>query len=220
MKMKLTVIAGALFCLLAWSQSAYCDTITLNFSGTQVNVVGEYINAVKVASPQFAPSFSNAQTIQISIAYDTGQADTDSDSDILTFRIGSLSISIPELGLSASRNGTSMQISSFNNVQNIPPQDQFFAYANGVNSFSNSVLLPNPESFSALFFGDTSMVPADLIPTDSLNWTSGNASFNFTATDGTTRQVLLSFQPVPEPSLMLLLGIGLGAVTIAGWRRK
>ena len=143
---------------------------TIHFFGVQLNVVGEFINAVPVplAQQEFAPSFQNGQTITGSIAYDTNQPDTDSDPNTGTYLIGMLSLNIPELGLSVSRSSNSMQISSFNDVGNV--NDQFFAFVNGVDVFSNNVGLPSPTSFSVLLFGDTSMLADDQLPTSPLDW--------------------------------------------------
>jgi hypothetical protein len=174
--------------------AANAVNVTLNFSGVRLYVVGEYINAVPVAQQQFAPLFQNGKTVTVSISYDASQPDTDPDPNTGTYKIGSLSVQIPEIGLSASRSSNNMQISAFNNTSS--NNDQFFAYSNGVDSFSSSVGLQNPTDFEAEFFGNTSMLGNDLLPTSPLNWTSGSVSFFFTDTGGNWRQVLLSFSPV------------------------
>ena len=132
------------FAVFAWSVDAYAIPVTLNFSGKQLHVVGEFINAVPVPNglQEFAPSFQNGQTITASIAFDTNQPDIDPDPNTGTYRIGTLSVNIPELGLAASRSSNSMQISAFNDTPN--PDDQFFAFVSGVDSFSNNVGLPSP----------------------------------------------------------------------------
>lgn len=170
--------------------------ITLTFSGTQVTVAGEYVNAVPVPANQqeFAPLFRGARSITATISYDTAQPDTDADPNIGTYRIGALSVSIPELGLNVARNGSSrVQISAFNDVENT--NDQFFAAVRGVDTFSNNVGLPTPAAVNVLVFGNTSMLADDSLPTRALTWNRGNASFDFVASDNTERQVLLEFGP-------------------------
>ena len=45
-------------------------------------------------------------------------------------------------------------------------------------------------------FGSTSMLANDMLPTNALNWISGNVSFTFlNPSDNTFRQVLLTFDP-------------------------
>jgi hypothetical protein len=184
--------------VLAFSVEAYAEPITLNFHGGQLSVVGEFINAQPVALQEFAPSFQSGQTINISISYETNQPDTNpNDPTTGTYKIGSLSVNIPEIGLSAIRSSSSMQISSFNDTAN--PDDQFFAYVSGVDSYSNSAGLPSPTAFSVLLFGDTSMLANDQLPVSPLNWTFGNAIFDFTDSAGVERQVLLSFLPAFSP---------------------
>jgi hypothetical protein len=200
-----TLLLFSLFLFLAGTGSipspamaaANANPVTLNFYGVQLYVVGEFIgiNPVPVGSQEFAPKFQNGQTVTVSISYDTNQPDYDSDPNTGTYKIGSLSVQIPEIGLSASRSSNSMQISAFNDVQGT--NDQFFAYVNGVDSFSNSGGLPSPTSFDVLFFGNTSMLANDSLPTSPLNWTSGNVTFNFIASDNTSRQVLMSYGPAP-----------------------
>ena len=88
-----------------------------------------------------------------------------------------------------------MQISSFNDTQN--PDDQFFAFVDGVVAFSGNEDLPVPLSFSIRLFGNTSMLADDQLPTGNVDWSFGNISFDFSATDGTKRQVLMTFVPTP-----------------------
>jgi hypothetical protein len=212
----------AIIIICACSTDALATPITLTFPGIQLSVVGEFINAVPVpvADQQFAPLFKGGQTITASVAYDTNQPDVDPSPNTGTYTIGTLSISIPELGLMASKSSNSMQISAFIT----PNNDQFFAFADGVASFLNNVGLPNPVSFSAEFFGNTSMLVNDHLPTSPLAWTFGDASFDFVATDNTTRQVFLRFTPapnaVPEPSTFNLLGLGLATLVFGRKLRR
>jgi len=209
--------------LCLWSVEAWADPIVLTFPGINLTVDGEFINAVPVpvANRQFSPLFQAGQTITVTIAFDTNQPDVDPSPNTGTYRIGMLSVSIPELGLSAVRTSNNMQISAFNNTPN--PDDQFFAFVNGVDSFSNSVGLPNPTSFSALFFGNTAMLANDQLPTSPLAWTFGDASFDFIATDGTFRQVLLTFTPAPanaDTTPPLITPHIAGTLGDSGWYRS
>jgi hypothetical protein len=208
----------------AWSANGHAIPISQDFSGVELTVVGEFISAVPVdvGLQEFAPSFQTGQTVTGSIAYDTDQPDTD-PGPYGTYRIGTLSVNVPELGLSASRSSSAMQISAFDNTP--VPGDEFFAFVNGVDSFSSSVGLPNPLSYSVALFGDTTMLTDDLLPTSPLDWTFGNLSFDFRASDSSRRQVLMTFRPapvssVPEPGTLLLLGGGLGGLLVVRLRAR
>ncbi|MEW8486238.1 MAG: hypothetical protein AB2705_13745 [Candidatus Thiodiazotropha sp.] len=192
--------------------------VSINFSGINLNVIGEYINALPVpaADHEFAPMFQTGQTVTGSITYDTDQADQDPDPNTGTYRVGSLAVEIPEIGLMASVSSDFMQISAFNDVGNA--NDQFFAFENSIDSFTNDVGLPHPDSFSVLLFGNTSMLSDDTLPTENIDWTFGNLSFDFTSIeDGSKRQVLMTFSPAPVPlpaavwlfgsALFMLIGI-------------
>lgn len=181
--------------VLGFSSGAYAELVTLRFSGTSLTVSGEYVNAVRIdaAQQEFAPRFADARSIRVTISYDTAQSDTDSSPNTGTYRVGSLSISIPELGLTATRSSSNMQISAFNDVGN--NNDQFFTDAAGVDTFSTTVGLPAPTDFSVLYTGNTSMLANDSLPTSAISWNFGNASFVFLASDNTWRQVLLTFVP-------------------------
>jgi hypothetical protein len=202
--------------VVAWClpATALATPVSIDFHSLRLEVVGEFINAVPVpdADVEFANLFGPSRTVHGSIGFDTNQPDVDPDPNTGTYRIGSLSLQIPEIGLLASRASNSMQISAFNNTPN--PDDQFFAWVEGVDTFVNGVGLPDPVAFSALLFGDTSMLTSDQLPTGPLDWTWGNVSFNFIATDRTTRQVLLQFPPneVPEPSSGGLLALALAGL--------
>jgi hypothetical protein len=178
--------------------------------GEQLTVAGEYINAVPVPIDQreFANQFQAGQHVSGAIAFDTAQPDTNPDPNTGTYRIGTLSVGIPELALQVSRGSNSMQISSFNNTSN--PDDQFFAFVLGVDNFVNNVGLPDPSSFSVLLFGDTSMLADDQLPVGALDWSFGNLSFDFIASDNSLRQVLMTFVPavIPEPASVWFLILG------------
>lgn len=178
-----------------WPAALHASPISQDFVGRNLTVVGEFSNGVPVPveDQEFAPLLQNGLTIIGSISYDTDQPDVNPDPNTGTYRIGTLSVSIPQLELTASRQSDFMQISAFNDTSSL--NDQFFALVTGVDSFSNKVGLPNPTSFSALLFGSLSMLADDQLPVDPLNWTFGNASFNFTADDGTNRQVLMTYIP-------------------------
>ena len=186
----------AVLSVCTWSGEVQAVLIQQKFSGVQLNVVGEYINGVPVDTSlwESAPSFQQAQTISGFIAYDTDQPDYD-PGPYGTYRIGTLSVDIPDIGLNALRSSSNMQISAFDNTPN--PDDQFFAYVNGVDSFTSNVGLPNPASFSISLFGSTSMLANDLLPTNQIDWTFGNSNFDFLASDGSWRQVLITFEPDP-----------------------
>jgi hypothetical protein len=215
------LVSGIAFGLFVWAGASelYGGVYSQNFSGVNLTVYGEYINAVPVplANQLFAPKFSAGQTVAGSITYDPTQPDTDPSPNTGTYKIGSLFVQIPEIGLSASRGSSSMQISAFNDTPN--SDDQFFAYVNGTDSFLNSVGLPDPVSFSVLLFGNTPMLVNDLLPTTPLDWHAGNVSFNFQATGGSIRQVLMGFSPVPEPSVMGVLTLGLVALAARAGRK-
>lgn len=127
---------------------------------------------------------------------DTDQPDVDPSPNTGTYRIGRLSVAIPQLGITASRSGNNIQISAFNEA--FPGNDQFFVYVDGFDSFSSNVGLPGPSAFSHLVFGPGSMLANDSLPTSDLGWTFGNFSLNFIASDGTNRQVLLTYSPAPR----------------------
>ncbi|MBK7364328.1 MAG: PEP-CTERM sorting domain-containing protein [Nitrosomonas sp.] len=216
--------ALALLYPLIWSTETHALPITQNFSGVQLDVIGEYTNGVPVSIGlwEFAPSFQLGQTVTGFIAYDTNQPDTD-PGQYGTYRIGALSVDIPQLGLSVSRNSNNMQISAFDNTPN--PDDQFFAYVNGVDSFSSNVGLPNPINFSVSLLGDTSMLTDDLLPISPLAWTFGGVSFDFLASDHSWRQVLMTFSPapaasVPEPVTIFLFGASIVGFVLTRVRGK
>lgn len=213
---RLTIVVA----VCAWPAQIYATPFSLDFSGVHLVVIGEYINAVPVpiGSQEFAPIFLSGQTISGSIVYDTSQPDTDSDPNTGTYRIGALFLNIPELGLAASRHSSDMQISAFNNTE--VPNDQFFAYVTGADSFSSSVGLPNPVSFSVDLFGDTSMLASDQLPASPLNWSYGSADLEFLASDGTTRQVNMIFSPVPEPTTLTLVVFGVASIVIRKRRKS
>ena len=188
------------------------DPVTLTFHGTEVSVAGEFTNGVPVpiAEQEFARLFAGSRSISATVNYDTNQLDVDPDPNTGTYLVGRLSVSIPEIGLTAIRASIAMQISAFNDVFN--SNDQFFAGVNGVDTFVNNVGLPVPipdTSFTLFAFGTTSMLADDRLPTQGLAWTFGNVSFNFLASNGTQRQVLLTFVPAitqtPEQRLEALL---------------
>jgi hypothetical protein len=209
---------GVVTCV--FSPGVHGALVALPFSGNHLNLAGEFINGVPVPSGQeeFAPLFASGQTISASVTYDTNQPDTDASPNTGTYRIGMLSVSIPELGLAASRNSSSMQISAFDNCNVC---DQFFVFVSGADTFSSNVGLPTPSSFDVLIFGNASMLPNDHLPTNPLNWTFGNVSFDFVASDQTVRQVLMTFTPaVPEPETYAMLLAGLGLMGFVARRRK
>lgn len=186
------LIVGALF---FYSSNINAAEFTLDINGTNVTVRGEFINAVPVdeADWEFAPSFSGAQTVRISLNYDTAQPDTDPTPNTGTYQNGTLTVEIPELSLIA--NGSTTQISAFNDTTS--DNDQFFAVVEGRGTFSSAVGLPtNPVLWSFLLFGDTAMLDSEALPNSQLNWSTGDLNFNFTASDGSVRQVLMNFEPV------------------------
>ena len=188
--------------------------VTLTFSGEQLTIVGEYVNGVPAQPALFAPLFNpaSAQTITVSVSYDTDQPLRDLGHGIRAYLRGAISIEIPALSLIASSRDpcpapgrfvrpadgqggcTVVQISPFLTPRN----HQFFVGANaGDYTFSNAVGLPDhPTSFGAIFFGRTSMLANDALPENAFDWRSGNVSFNFiNSGDGPSHQVLLSFDP-------------------------
>jgi hypothetical protein len=213
----------SVFALLGWALAALLPTgpvhaapVVLNFNGTGLYVVGEYINSVPVATPEFAPLFAGLQTVHVSIGFDDTQVDANPSADTGTFQFGSLSIQIPELSLSASRSNVAMQISLFDNNSG---DDQFFAYTAGASSFANGVSLPAPIAFSALIFSPVSTFTSDTIPTSPFNWTVGNVSLDFSGSDLQSHQVLMAFTPIPEVSTFALWA-GMAALPICVLLRR
>ena len=201
--------------------------ITIDFSGV-ITFVGEFINAVPVPASdiQLVPFFAAATTVNGFIAFDTAQPDTDPDPNVGTYRMGELSVSLPNIGLAASVVNDSMQISSFNDVPNVPPNDEFFAFSSRLDSFVGDVGGRTPNDFSAALFGDVSMLADDSLPLGPLNWTFGNASFVFNELDTTgatvRRQLLIGFEPtgMPEPTTFALMGLGWAGVALVRRRRR
>ncbi len=185
------------------SSEAHANKVTLIAVGQQLTVAGEFVNAVPIPAgeQEFAPLFAGGRSVTVTVTYDTSQPDVDPDPNTGTYRIGALSVVIPELGLTATRTSSAMQISVFNDAFGV--SDQFFVAVNGVDTFSNNVGLPVPypnTSFDILLTGPTSMLPDAMLPTGPFPWTGGNVTFNFLGSDGSVRQVLLTFVPGAAPT--------------------
>jgi hypothetical protein len=239
--MKLgSLLAGIPLVCVTIAPDARATVTTLTFTGVDLNIVGEFINAVPVPESdwQFADLFEPAQghAIQSYVTYNPNQRATSQSSGSANYDHGRLSVRIPSLGLfglALSRSGGYMQLSSFLSAQ------QFFVGDNsGSNTFSSKIGLPDPISFDTLYFGP-SMLSTINLPTSNLDWTFANLSFEFLdANDDTERQVLLTFTPrtapaepafelsqnsggsgaVPEPSTWAMMVLGFAGLGFAGYR--
>jgi len=186
------------------SSEAYAGPVTLTILGRELTVAGEFVNGapVPIADQEFAPLFAAGRSVTATVTYDTNQPDVDPNPNTGTFRVGTLSVVVPELGLTATRASNAMQISAFNDDP-VSVSDQFFVAVNGVDTFASNVGLPVPfpdTSFDILLTGPTSMLANGELPTSPFAWVFGNLSFNFPANDGSVRQVLLTFVPNAAPT--------------------
>jgi len=170
------------------SSEAYAGPVTLTILGRELTVAGEFVNGapVPIADQEFAPLFAAGRSVTATVTYDTNQPDVDPNPNTGTFRVGTLSVVVPELGLTATRASNAMQISAFNDDP-VSVSDQFFVAVNGVDTFASNVGLPVPfpdTSFDILLTGPTSMLANGELPTSPFAWVFGNLSFNFLANDG------------------------------------
>src|SRR5262245_4653442 len=143
-----------------WPARPYAAMVTQNVSDVELHLVGEFIDAVPVPDDQqeFAPYFTDALTASGSITYDTEQPDVDPSDDTGTYRRGTLSVTLPDIGLCASRRSDAMQISCFNDVPNQIPDDQLFAYAEDPDLHASLATFPRPVAFSVGLYGTTAML--------------------------------------------------------------
>jgi hypothetical protein len=150
------------------------------------------------------------------ISFDTDQPDIDPSVETGTYRVGDFTLSVPQIGVSADVSSDTMQISVFNTTYN----DQFFVYSSRIDSFigADNIGGHSPFDYSIFLFGaETMFENGDGLPTASLDWLSGNASFTFQY-DQSYHQILMVFQPVPIPGAFWLLGSGF--IGLIGIRRR
>jgi len=237
-RLRVIGLLAALLC--SWcAGAAYATPVTLTFSGTDLIVIGEFFLGSGGQNPglvpqndwQFAPLFDPASgtAVTATVSYDTNQPDTNAGGGYSVYRLGSVSLEIPGIGLSISQSSSPSDINDMQISASASPVPQFYVAAAGsfdpgnVANFSNSVGLPEPYSFEALFDVVDGSLTDNTLPTTPLDWTNGEFSFIFTASDGSLRNVVLDFTPnspaAPEPSTLsltfVILSLCLGRVVFS-----
>jgi hypothetical protein len=116
---------------------------------------------------------------------------------------GSISLAFPEVGLSFTSTSP-IGITAYNDSALIPPFDELQANGNVNGGFTGNLGGHAPFALGLSFFGDTSMLAADMLPDASLNWNFGNLHLNFDIATA-PRDLFIGFEPVPLPAAAWLL---------------